>query len=149
MAWWILQSNPARIDIDTYLRLREVPTLWGARRYADRIAVGDRAFLWRAKGGTRVEPGIVGLATVVEPAFPRPHVHPELFRDPTQNPPKLRVGLRVDELRLMPDEGMIPRQDVKTLPEMRGHLIVTSNVGSDFALSEAQARALLALWVGS
>jgi hypothetical protein len=118
----------------------------GVRRFADRIAPGDRVFLWRAKGRSRVEPGIVALGTVLEPAALRGFDAVEAARAEAVLRPKLRVVLRVDELRLTPEAGMIPRDDVRRLPEMTTHPIVTSNTGSDFALNEAQWRALLAMW---
>jgi predicted RNA-binding protein with PUA-like domain len=145
---WILQVNPARIDVDRYLLSGVTPTVWGAPRYRDLIAVGDRAFLWRARCGTRKEPGIIGIARVVEPAEVRLHNCPDMFTDPSLDRPKPRVGLQLEEVRLTVAEGMLARAEVRRIPEMTGHPIVTSNTGSDFALRPDQAAELMARWHG-
>jgi len=142
---WILQSNADRVDLAACLAVGGT-VAHGVRRFVGDIAVGDRVFLWRARGRTRVAPGIVAFGAVVEPAAIRPLDHPEAARTDTVLRPKLRVRLRVDDVRLTLEEGMIPREDVRRLPEMAGHPIVTSNMGSDFALDEAQVEALMSLW---
>jgi|GEM_PF-5623793 len=145
MAEWILQSNAARIDVASYYRPGAL-ILHGVRRYPDRIAVGESVFLWRASGGTRHRAGIVALATVLELAELRAHDAPVACLDHKVRLPKLRAVLRVDEVRFTPDEGMILREDVRRVPEMATHPIVTSNTGTDFALTEEQAKALRELW---
>jgi hypothetical protein len=145
---WILQSNADRIDHGIYLVAGRT-TMHGVRRYPNEIAPGDRVFLWRARGRTKHEPGIVAMGTVVEPASLRAFDRMEAARDEIVHRPKLRVMVRVDEVRLTVAEGMIPRDDIRRLPEMAVHPIVTSNTGSDFALSSEQADALLDLWGGT
>ncbi|MGV3616942.1 MAG: EVE domain-containing protein [Fimbriimonas sp.] len=142
---WILQSNADRIDHGIYLVPGGV-TMHGVRRYPNDIAPGDRVLLWRARGRTKHEPGIVALGTVVEPASLRAFDRAEAVRDEVVYRPKLRVVVRVDEVRLTLESGMISRDDVRRLPEMATHPIVTSNTGSDFALSSEQAEALIDLW---
>lgn len=139
---WILQTNAARLDIDGYLTSRET-VVWGCGAYAKRIAVGDRAFLWRAAGGTKVGAGIVGLATVIGAAEYRGHDAPERCDDPRLLNPKLRVALRLDEVRV---GNPIPRAAVKAHPEMNRHPVVTVNQGAAFALTEEQVAALDNLW---
>lgn len=144
---WILQSSADRIDHETYLEVGGT-TLHGVRRYPDRILPGDRVWLWRAKGKTRVTPGIVALGTILEAASFRGFDRPEAARGETVLRPKLRVMVRIDETRFSPAAGMIARDDVRRLPEMATHPIVTSNTGSDFALSAEQVAALQDLWDG-
>jgi hypothetical protein len=142
---WILQSNADRIDHAVYLRAGET-TVHGVRRYPDRSAPGDVVWLWRAKGRTRTASGIVARGTVEESATVRGFDRTDAARGETVLRPKLRVVVRVQEVRLSPEEGMITRDDVRRVPEMASHPIVTSNTGSDFALDDAQAAALNALW---
>lgn len=139
---WIFQSNAARLDVDAYLT-RHPTVVWGCGVYAKRIAAGDRAFLWRAAGGTKVAAGIVALATVVGEAEHQGHSAPDLCRDEQMPRAKLRVTLRIDEVRV---EAPIPRAAVKTHPEMARHPVVRANQGCAFALTAEQAAALDELW---
>lgn len=139
---WILQTNAARLDVDAYLRSREA-VVWGCGRYRREIARGDRTFLWRAAGGTKLLAGIVATATVVEEAEERVHDGPEFCRDPKLLRPKPRLVVRIDDLR--PDDPL-PRPVVKAHPLLSTHPIVTANQGCAFVLTEAQAAALDDLW---
>ncbi len=145
--WWILQTNAARLDIDAYLADRatspSATLVWGCGPHAARIEPGDRAFLWRAAGGTKAAPGVVALATVLEPAEHRDHDAPERCRDPKLLNPKLRVLLRLDEART---DAPIPRAAVKAHPALMRHPVVTANQGCAFALAEEGAAALEELW---
>ena len=142
MNCFLLQTNAARLDVDRYLREREC-VVWGCGRLGARIAPGDRALLWRAAGGTKSIAGVVGLATVIEAATERGHDAPELCRDPRLLWPKPRLLLRVDEAR--PD-APVPRAEIKRLPEMTRHPVVTANQGCAFTLTDEQAAAILDLW---
>lgn len=139
---WILQTNAARVEVDAYLAERET-AVWGCGNFGDRIAVGDRVFLWRASGGTKAVAGIVGLATVIGEAEYRSHDAPERLGDPKLQNPKLRVALRLDEIRVT---HPIPRATVKAHPELFRHPIVTVNQGAAFALTREQEAALDELW---
>ena len=139
---WILQTNAARVDIDRYLTERET-AVWGCGKFDRHIAVGDRAFLWRAAGGTKADAGIVGLATVIAPAEYRHHDAPDRLHDQRLLVPKLRLSLRLDEIRV---DHPIPRAAVKAHPDLMRHPIVTVNQGAAFALTERQVAALDDLW---
>lgn len=89
--------------------------------------------------------GIIGVATVIEPAQMRAHDAAELCRDERLPRPKLRVLLRLDEVRT---DDPVPRNVVKGHPAMRTHPVVTVNQGAAFSLSEEQAAALRELWEG-
>ena len=139
---WILQTNAARVEIDRYLTERET-AVWGCGKMDRRIVVGDRAFLWRAAGGTKTVAGIVGLATVIGPAELRDHDEPNRLLDRRLLLPKLRLAILLDEIRV---DRPIPRDAVKRHPELARHPIVTVNQGAAFALLPEQAAALDELW---
>ena len=117
--------------------------VWGCGAYAGRIEPGDRVFLWRAAGGTKALAGIIAVATVERGAELLGHDSPEVCRDPKLLNPKLRVTLRLDEVR---PAHPVPRAAVKRHPEMIRHPVVTANQGCAFALTEAQGAALEELW---
>lgn len=145
MAAWIVQNNADKVDLDGLLAASG-SVLLGAKRFADRIAVGDRVFVWRARGRTRLHSGIIALGTVSEEPLPRVPERPEFYRSAARDSIKPRFRLRLEEVRPSVASGMIPREDVRKLPEMDRHPIVTANTGTDFVLSPDQADALLALW---
>lgn len=139
---WILQTNAARLDVDGYLSGRET-AVWGCGAYGKRLAIGDRAFLWRAAGGTKAYAGIIGLATITGAPEFRDHDAPERCVDAKLLRPKLRVVLRLDDVR---PGHPVPRAAVKAHPEMLRHPVVTVNQGCAFALTPEQTRALDELW---
>ena len=70
---WVFQDNPNRFDIDDYLSRYPELIYWRTPRYTADIAVGDRAFIWRAGNNS----GAIAIGTVVEVATPASHVnHP-------------------------------------------------------------------------
>lgn len=47
---WIFQGNPDRFDVDAYLAGGADRITWQVSKYADKIHIGDLAYLWRAAG---------------------------------------------------------------------------------------------------
>ena len=71
MQTWIFQGNPDQFDLDAYLATAPTQLFWLVTRYADQIAVGDRAFIWRTQGGAKAMAGVIAEATVVAPTMAR------------------------------------------------------------------------------
>ena len=59
---WIFQGNPEIYDLETYLESYPELIYWRTPKYADRIAVGDRAYIWRSGD----DAGAIAVGTVVE-----------------------------------------------------------------------------------
>ncbi len=59
---WVFQGNPAKYDIDDYVTRYPELIYWRTPRYANEIAVGDRAFMWRSGYNA----GAIALGVVVE-----------------------------------------------------------------------------------
>jgi len=64
MQTWIFQGNPDQFDLDAYLATSPTQLPWLVTRYAERIAVDDRVFIWRTQGSAKKhDAGIVAEAT--------------------------------------------------------------------------------------
>lgn len=145
---WVFQGSPDKLDIDDYLSRYPQLIYWRTPRYTRDIAVGDRAFIWRSGK----ESGAVAVGAVVEAPVPRVFVgHPEALGDdlwiaekPDSGEPV--TGIRIDELRLSGDDGMLPRDIVRNDPELGGTTLIRMPNGSVFKLSEGETKSLERLW---
>jgi len=145
---WIFQGNPKLFDIDEYLAQYPVLIYWRAPRYQRDIAVGDRAFIWRAGA----EAGVIASGTVAETCTKSSQVkHPEalgadLWADETPGTDEPKVGIALDSVRLSPAEGMVPRSIVKPDPLLQTSTIITMANATVFRLNDAEHRRLEELW---
>ena len=145
---WVFQGSPDRFDIDDYLSRYPVLIYWRTPRYAKDIALGDRAFIWRAGR----ESGAVAIGTVVEVPVPRMSViHPEALSDDLwvaekPDPDEAATGIRIDEIRLEIDQHMVPRELVRNDPDLGSTTLIRMPNASVFNLNDAETRALERLW---
>jgi hypothetical protein len=145
---WVFQGNPEKFDVDDYVTRYPELVYWRTPRYATRIAVGDRAVMWRSGP----DAGAIALGVVVEAPTPGTKVkHPEalgtdLWRAEPPDPAENKTGIQLQEIRLTLDEGFLPRQTAKSDQELANATIVTMPNGTVFPLNTAQAAALERLW---
>jgi hypothetical protein len=144
---WVFQGNPKTFDIDDYLSRYPELIYWRTPRYAADIALGDRAFIWRAGD----ESGAVAIGTVIELPTPANKVkHPEALGDDLwlaekPDPSEHKTGIRIDELRISPSE-MVPRGLVKAEPLLATTALIKMPNGTVFRLSAKETQALERLW---
>jgi len=145
---YVFQASPDKFDIDDYLSRYPVLIYWRTPRYAQDIAVGDRAFVWRAGRAS----GVVAIGTVLETPVPRRSVqHPEALSDDLwiaerPDPDEAATGIRIDEIRLGSDQGMVPRELVKNDPELGSTMRIRRPNASVFRPTDLQTRGLERLW---
>jgi predicted HNH restriction endonuclease len=152
---WIFQGNPKLYDIDDYLA-RYPLIYWRTPTHRDHIALGDRAFMWRAGD----DGGIVASGHVVELPVIEEHLkHPEALgsdlwmadelakRRMDPNAPK--VGIAIDSVRLTAEEGMVPRSFFKGDPQLSQSTIIRQPNSTVFAVSTEEALKLEEVWGGS
>ncbi|MGK3964073.1 EVE domain-containing protein [Sorangium sp. So ce118] len=140
---WIFQGNPNKYDVRG--AARTLPELsWMVKQYKNEIRPGDTVFLWESGS----EGGVVARATVLT----RPQVLPQepaeaaFHRDATlQGDAELQVRLRVDA-RVDPPVG---RAQLKAHPTLSGCAIMRMSQGTNFTLSDEEARSLAELVAGS
>ncbi len=144
---WIFQANPDNFDLDGYLRVTSA-IKWTVRQrhLADRIAVGDRVFLWRAKGKGTAVAGIVAAGNIVE----LPRVQPEHeaargFWHEAQAGEALRVRIQIERHAINAKE-IIRRDWLGDDPVLRGLRILKMASETNYVLDPEQEHRLEALW---
>ena len=144
---WIFQGNLDRFDVDAKIS-QNTKIYWtvSVKSYCDEMVVGDRAFLWRAKGSRSSVSGLVAIGSVIEECRTQSEVlHPEWLGD-RLGPEEIKAGIHIDEFRLSIKDGMITRKQVQA-DEILGSIpIIKSSVGSNFKLKPPEAARLLQLW---
>ena len=146
---WIFQGHPRVFGIDDYLARYPMLIYWRVPRYQSEVAVGDRAFIWRAGA----ESGVIASGIVVEaPVIASEVLHPEALGDdlwfaekPKDDEPK--VGIALDSVRLSVDEGMLPRAIVKDDPLLQCGTIIRMPNQTVFRLDDSERKRLEELWV--
>ena len=145
---WVFQGNPNRFDIDDYLSRYPELIYWRTPRYAADIAVGDRAFIWRAGNNS----GAIAIGTVVEVATPASHVnHPnalgdDLWVSEIPDPDESKTGIHIEELRLTAADDMVPRVSVQADALLASTTLMRMPNGTVFKLSADETRAMERLW---
>jgi hypothetical protein len=159
---WMLQGNPDYFDIDRYLSEFDY-VYWGvpATVHHREMAVGDPVFFWRARGKSKSVAGLIGTGVIVEPCTDKDEVrHPEfidpevatekgtLWNQDQNEKARVKVGVRVSEVRLLPEDGMLPRHDLAEDPILRKLKVITVRTASTFRVSQEEHGELAALWGG-
>ena len=148
---WIFQGNPKTFDVDDYLARYPQLIYWRVPRYQSEVAVGDRAFIWRAGW----EAGVVASGVVVEaPVIASKVLHPEALGDdlwfadkPDEDEPK--VGISLDSIRLSPTEGLLPRTIVKDDPLLQHSTIIRMANATVFRLEDNERMRIEELWAAA
>ena len=152
MASWLLQANPDDFSVDAYFSLPQIysPYFWKfAQSNKTACALsGDVAFIWRAGGKQKAESGVIGVVHLVG----NPEVR-DLSQLKSAGLWKVRpkkgdfasvIEIEVDQMRLSRNNGMIPREILEGHPDFISHPIFTVRQGTEFSLTDAQMKVLLA-----
>lgn len=141
---WIFQGNPKQFHLDDYLSQHSEFIYWHTPRYRKEISIGDRAFIWRS---TKLA-GAVAIGSVVElPTLESSVKHPDALRedlwiinDSESKEPKeeFQTGIHLDEVRLLPDEGMVSRTTVKSNEALSQTQLIRMGAASVFKFSNFQ-----------
>lgn len=145
---WIFQGNPKKFEIDEYVARYPELIYWYTPRHASEIQVGDRVFLWRSG----VEAGAIAVGSVVEkPVLMAKVKHPEalgtdLWSVDRPDPNEVKTGIRLEDIRLTTEEGMLSRESVKAHPVMARSTIIRMPNGTVFRLDSEEVAVLESLW---
>ncbi len=147
MATWIFQGNPDVFDLYGYIRAQSVIT-WTVRQQhlADRIAMGDRVFMWRAEGSGKESAGVIGAGYILEPSRLRAEHEAALpfWRTPPEGQAP-RVSIRIERCAAQAKE--IVRHDwLRDDPVLRGLHIPNVANETNYAIEPGHALRLEALW---
>jgi 5-methylcytosine-specific restriction enzyme B len=145
MPHWIFQGNPQRFTIDNekYPHLHDINNYvkegkvidWNIRQkhHVQDVKIGDQVFIWRSDGEEKNSGGVIALAEIIS--------EPSLGDD---NVPS--VELRIQECRLTAEEGMLPRYELKDVPETSQLLIIRAPQSTNYKLTEDEFAYLKYYW---
>jgi hypothetical protein len=152
---WLFQGNErTTFPIGEYLRRGmdqnsgEISWTVGPRRLP--IRPGDRAFMWRAEVGKPGTGGLIGVGVASTEPFRDPANASELWYDPADpravDPAVWWVGIRLEELRLAPGNGMVRRAELLDDSILRDLCIIVRPRQTVCAVDPRHERALMERW---
>ena len=150
---WIFQGNQDTFDVTKYLTSSDF-VYWSVKHksHQKKITIGDLVFIWRARGRSKLMPGIIAFGTIVEECKTKSQVsYPEylaesLWSEMSSEISDIKAGVRIHEVRPTPGEGMLSYYQIRTIPELSGMQIVTVRTGTNFLLTESQFSRLFEIW---
>jgi len=152
MRAWMIQANPDKFDIDRYVVPgREIR--WTARPKAEaaKIAVGDSVFFWRSAGHPPGFSGVVAIGEITRGVAEEEEdpAASSLWKEPPSERVMPRIRLKVSEVRLTPDKGMIEKSRMKDHALLRDMNIFKYAQRAFYGVSPQQTLALNDLWSAS
>jgi 5-methylcytosine-specific restriction enzyme B len=145
MSHWIFQGNPQRFTIDNekYPHLHDINNYvkegkvidWNIRQkhHVQDVKIGDQVFIWRSDGEEKNSGGVIALAEIVS--------EPTVGEEEAPS-----VELRVKECRLTEVEGMLPRFELKEVPETSQLLIIRAPQSTNYKLTEDEFNYIKYYW---
>lgn len=151
-ATWIFQGNPDEFDVDAYLQ-QSAFVYWLVKlgAHQQQVSIGDRVFFWRARGSSKMQPGIVASGLVRElPVSANMVERPEALSGnlwKSEIPSTgMMAGIELDDVRLSPEAGMLLLRVVRHDPILSRMTIVTRRTGTNFKVKPDEAAQLDRLW---
>ncbi|HEY0867123.1 MAG TPA: hypothetical protein VGE01_07090 [Fimbriimonas sp.] len=144
---WIFRADPHEASVEELLAghfIQRQPLSWPVRQHRDYVREGDSAYIWYAD--PLGDGSIVAKATVVTPVrIKTPHLmETSMFMDVLPGP---RVDLHIEDLRLTPGGGRVPKALLLAHPTLRLLPILRWDMWYDWPLSDIEARDLDAVWI--
>jgi len=147
MNTWIFQGNPRKFDVDSYLRSRS-DILWtvGNSKMQNNISVSDVAYIWRADGNVRGSGGIVAKGYVTDLPKPMADDGSNLWYTNDGNDIFNRVAIRIDDVRLSPENGMLLRTELEKHPVLCNLWILKWRAAILYQVTPEHAKVIGQLW---
>jgi hypothetical protein len=147
MTSWIFQGNPKSFQVDEYLRPLKIIT-WTVRQehLKDEISVGDEVYIWRSDGRKPKSGGIVAKGEIITAPEVMLDDAPELWIEKPRSPYALRVKIRLQDVRLAKEQGMLRRIELERDEQLRDMRISKVRVETNYKLAPAHANHIRRLW---
>ena len=147
MNTWIFQSNPKVYNLNVYLE-KVNPVQWTIRQkqYKDHFLIGDDVYIWRADGFEPGSGGIVAKGKIISLPELIKDRHLKYWKIQPENLADLRVDIKIDEVRLSEEQGMIKRVDLEEDERINDLTILKWRTGTNYKLEKRQANYLKQLW---
>ena len=143
MQHWVFQANPDRFDVDQYVT-RQDDILWsvGQSHFRDQINLGDKVYIWRAKGKRFINKvyGIIAEGTISGPPEVLQDDCPDLWRsdDALQESLQLRVPVSITR-RCVRDGQVIQAHALAQDPVTSGLKIQKMRNLTNYLITESEA----------
>lgn len=147
MASWIFQGNPKKFRINDYLSSRKL-IIWGIRQeyYAKKMSIGDKVFIWRSDEKDTPSGGIIAKGTIVSLPSNYADDAVEFWIIEPKIQPKLRVKIKLDEVKLNEKKGILKRSQLSQDKELINMKILSYFSQTNYLLDEKHAKRLDELW---
>jgi len=123
MNYWIFQAVSDRYDLRAEL-VEGRKVTWYATRYRSYMAPGDLVFFWL--GGSEDIRGIYGWGKLTSPPYAKPEW--------------ASYGVDVEYAKRL--RAHLSAQEIKSVPDLQGLLILRAPQATNFLLSQEEARAI-------
>jgi 5-methylcytosine-specific restriction protein B len=151
---WIAQGSMNYFDLTHYVK--DYPVVYlsvNIAKHQREMTVGDPIYIWRAKGRSNDVSGVIAFGEIVETCARLDQVKLPQYLLPVDRSKRvdapgkdLKIGIKILERRVTPDEGMILRETVAKYPLLSQTAIIKAGTGSTFSLSEDRYSAYCDLW---
>ncbi|HPD39193.1 MAG TPA: EVE domain-containing protein [Mesotoga infera] len=148
VSFWIFQGNPTMFRVDDYLRdnfADRKPIAWLSKQFSADMEIGDIVFIWRAKGRKYI-PGIVAKGEIVSRPSDIGYLVEDYWVSKTNLKEGLRVRIKLSDVRLSPEEGMLTRNFLEKTVGLEKLSILQFCQSTNFVVTEAQAELIEKLW---
>ena len=144
---WILQGNPKRFDVDSYLG-RQTNIVWtvGNTNMQRSIQKNDTVFIWRSDGFVRGSGGIVAKGLIVDTPKPLQDDAKELWTSKEGLGTSNRVKILLMDVRLTTEEGMLLRANLEDDLELSNLWILKWRASILYKVSPEHALSIEKLW---
>ena len=145
---WIFQGNPDIFNVNAYLEEQFAaakPINWVVRQHRSKVKTWDLVYIWRSAGKLRAESGVVARAVVLTDPEVLPDDREDLWTDelPTE---ELRVQLKLEDVRLGSNEGMLLADSFTSDPTLSQMRILKMRSETNYLLSAEESLRLNQLW---
>ena len=153
-AAWLAQGSMNYFDITHYVK--DYPVVYlsvNVAKHQREMTVGDPIYIWRAKGQSNDVSGVIAFGEILETCARLDQVKLPQYLLPVDRSKRvdapgkdLKIGIKILERRVSPDDGMILREIVAKHPLLSQTAIIKAGTGSTFSLSEDRFSAYCDLW---
>jgi hypothetical protein len=153
MTDWIFQGKREDFDIDKYLREFEY-IYWAVKhqKHQSEMDIGDRVFIWRAKGKTQDPFGLIAYGKIVELPINKNQVkYPEFLLSELWervDVSEIKVGIKIESFRLDLFAGLVESDLLLKDDELSKMKLLTARQGTNFRLTVNQFEKIYKLWFG-
>lgn len=146
MKAWLFQANPKLFDVDGYLAADLDTISWVVRQHKSEVAPGDTVFIWKSQGRDKEASGVIAECRVVSPVVVGlgDSASVPFWSSDVPVTSEARVELAVQ--RVASTREVLKRDWLKVDPVLHTLTIFKMAQGTNYILTEQQARRLRSVW---